>query len=59
MAFVDKEVCLKSNCPFVVKNNGNIGGMFALKGSCGRALILRRPKSQVCVSTVDIKIKKK
>jgi len=47
--FVDKEVCLKAKCPFADKRNG----------ICSRALVMRRPKAEVCISTVEIKIEQK
>ena len=47
--YVDTEVCLASQCPFVDKTNG----------ICGRALALRRKKEDVCISTVSIRVKKK
>ena len=49
MAIVDTEICLKANCPFADKRNG----------ICSRALIMRRPKAEVCISTVDIRMEKK
>jgi len=49
MAQVDTEVCLKAKCPFVDKTNG----------MCGRALALRKKKSDVCISNVSIRVKRK
>ena len=48
-ANVDTEVC-KMVCPFADKG---------LNGICGLALHRRKPKQEVCVSTVDIRIDKK
>ncbi len=49
MAYVDSEVCIKANCPFVDKKTG----------ICSKALVLRKPKSKVCVSNVSIKVEGK
>jgi len=43
---VETEVCIKINCPFVDKKTGY----------CARALTLRRPKNEVCISNVSIKM---
>jgi hypothetical protein len=47
-SYVDTEVCLKAQCPFVDKING----------ICGRALALRLKKEDVCISNVSIRVKK-
>jgi len=47
--YVETEVCLKAQCPFVDKKTG----------ICSRALVKRLPKSKVCISTVDIRVEKK
>ena len=49
MAQVDTEVCLAAQCPFVDKKTG----------ICSKAYVLRKPKAQVCESTVDIRMEKK
>ena len=45
MVFVDSEICRRA-CPFGDKING----------ICSRALVMRRPKSEVCISTVSIQV---
>lgn len=45
---VDTEVCLLAQCPFVDK----------IDGYCARALALRKRKSDVCISTVSIRVKR-
>jgi len=47
--YVDTKVCLLAQCPFVDKTTG----------FCGRALGLRKKKSDVCISTVSIKVKQR
>jgi hypothetical protein len=49
MAFVDKEVCKLSKCPFLDKKTG----------FCGRALTLRKKKEEVCVSNINITLEAK
>ena len=48
MALVDTEIC-KIACPFCDKTTGY----------CSRALVMRRPKSEVCISTVSMSVEKK
>jgi len=48
MPFVDPEIC-KRACPFGQKGTG----------FCLRALVMRKPKEEVCVSTVPIRVKGK
>jgi hypothetical protein len=49
MTKVDRLVCKKA-CPYADKGN---------EGICSLAMYYRKPKEQVCVSTVDIKVDKK
>jgi len=49
MAYIDTEVCIKSRCPFVDKKTG----------ICSRAIVMRKPKVEVCISKVDIRVAKK
>ena len=45
--YVDSEIC-KSSCPF----GDNVTGI------CSRALVKRKPKTEVCISTVSIRVEK-
>lgn len=66
MALVDTDVCIASGCPFVCKSsaiyqesNNPSQSIILQKGICLPALVRRVEKRKACVSTVDIRVKKK
>jgi hypothetical protein len=57
---MDKEICLRVNCPFVAKDDVDDGeGTIIPKGTCLSALVKRIPKEKVCGITVDVRIAKR
>lgn len=56
---VDTEVCKLSNCPFACKGNDNHDGVVMIDGACLKAVVTRKPKSEVCISNVSIRVAKK
>jgi hypothetical protein len=57
---MDKEICLRVNCPFVAKDDVEDGeGTTIPKGTCLPALVKRISKEKVCDITVDVRISKR
>jgi len=56
---VDTEVCKLSNCPFACKGNEKHSEVTIIDGTCLKALVMRKPKSEVCISNVSIRVSKK